>query len=373
MQVIVPDYYQAFHCTAGACEDTCCAQWEIEVDKASLARYRKVRGPFRKVLFKSIDWHRGVIRQSGERRCAFLNDQNLCDMQRALGADALCKTCRMYPRHVEEFEGVRELSLSLSCPEVARILLGRQEPVRFLCYETEKEETFPDFDLLLYGKLADAREVMLRLLQDRKRSIPVRAGLILGLAHDLNRRVMGRDLFSCEDVFKRYECAKAAAFVERKAQDWAADDARVYDFVREKFAGLYDMEILNGTWYVMLKETEDFLFPDPETYADIRRDFAAWCREKMPDWDIFCEQILVYFIYTYFCGSVYDGKPLAMAQLAVGSLLFIQQVSMARWLKNDRTLDREDVIGIVVSYSREIEHSEKNMRTLETQMEASFL
>ena len=28
----------------------------------------------------------------------------------------------------------------------------------------------------------------------------------------------------------------------------------------------------------------------------------------MPDWDIMLEQMLVYFVFTYFCGAVYDGR-----------------------------------------------------------------
>ena len=50
------------------------------------------------------------------------------------------ETCRRYPRHIEEFEGVREMTLSVSCPEVAKILLQRKEPVQFLIHEDEKEE-----------------------------------------------------------------------------------------------------------------------------------------------------------------------------------------------------------------------------------------
>lgn len=82
-------------------------------------------------------------------------------MYTALGEESLCRTCRMYPRHVEEFEDVREVTLSVSCPEVARILMSKKEPVRFLTYEDEKEEYDDDFDPFLYSKLADARQVMI--------------------------------------------------------------------------------------------------------------------------------------------------------------------------------------------------------------------
>ena len=86
-------------------------------------------------------------------------------MYQQLGADSLCKTCRTYPRHTEEFEGVREISLSLSCPEVTRMLVGRQEPVEFLNYEKEGEEEFDGFDPFLYSYLVDTRDLMLITLK----------------------------------------------------------------------------------------------------------------------------------------------------------------------------------------------------------------
>ena len=52
----------------------------------------------------------------------------------------LCDTCRRYPRHIEEFEGMREISLSLSCPEAARIILSQKDPVTFRTFEKETAE-----------------------------------------------------------------------------------------------------------------------------------------------------------------------------------------------------------------------------------------
>ena len=74
------------------------------------------------------------------------------DIYSEAGPSMLCRTCRAYPRHIEEFEGVREISLSLSCPEAAKLILDCEEPVRFLSKETEKEETYPYFDFFLYTK-----------------------------------------------------------------------------------------------------------------------------------------------------------------------------------------------------------------------------
>lgn len=122
MRYCKPDYYEAFRCLAGKCPDTCCAGWQIYIDEDSLERYEQVEGPFGNRLKNSIDWQEGAFFQCG-RRCAFLNEQDLCDLYAELGEEALCETCTRYPRHIEEFEGLRELSLSLSCPEAARIML----------------------------------------------------------------------------------------------------------------------------------------------------------------------------------------------------------------------------------------------------------
>ena len=100
-----PHYYRKFQCIASECEDTCCAGWEIMIDDKALEKYKKAKGPVGNRLKNSINWKEGSFLQY-HHRCAFLNDENLCDLYTEMGPDSLCRTCRMYPRHVEEFEGI---------------------------------------------------------------------------------------------------------------------------------------------------------------------------------------------------------------------------------------------------------------------------
>ena len=162
MKKIVPDYYKEFQCIADKCQDTCCAGWQIVIDKKSLAKYKKVRGKFMWRMLRSVNWCSGTFCQDKEKRCAFLNENNLCDLYIHQGEKSLCKTCRLYPRHIEEFEGVKEITLSVSCPEVAKILMERKTPVTFLDYEKEEqEEEYEDFDPFLFSVLQDARAKMI--------------------------------------------------------------------------------------------------------------------------------------------------------------------------------------------------------------------
>lgn len=78
------------------------------IDDKALKRYRQTEGSFGNRLHNSIDWKEGsFLRYEG--RCAFLNEENLCDLYIEQGKDSLCRTCRQYPRHTEEFEGCREV------------------------------------------------------------------------------------------------------------------------------------------------------------------------------------------------------------------------------------------------------------------------
>ena len=79
MRYVKPHFYDSFVCTAGDCPDTCCAGWQIMIDEESLERYENEPGEFGKILRNSIDWEEECFYQNN-RRCAFLNDENLCDL-----------------------------------------------------------------------------------------------------------------------------------------------------------------------------------------------------------------------------------------------------------------------------------------------------
>lgn len=369
MLYTIPDYYKDFSCVADACEDTCCAGWQIVIDEKSQKKYRQVKSDFRKRLLRSVNWKEGVFKQTKGKRCAFLNENNLCDMYTVLGSKSLCKTCRLYPRHIEEFEGVREISLSLSCPEVAKILLAKKEPVKFINIEKDGEEEYEDFDLILYSKLADAREVMMKILQDRTIPVALRSGLVLAIAHDMQGRINREEIFGFDEVLDKYQTEAARLFVSGKINQWMKDTDGKFEFARDNFRLLHKLELLKEDWYVTLTETEKLLYQNEKMYEALCEGFTVWCQKNLPDWEIICEQLLVYFVFAYFCGAVYDGRIYGKIQMAAASLFYIEQMLMARYVKNEGHLYEEEILDIVYRYSREVEHSDANLEKLEKLME----
>lgn len=386
MLYTIPDYYKEFKCTADKCEDTCCAGWQIVIDEQSMSRYKKVRGDFMWRMLRSVDWLNGVFRQDKEKRCAFLNEQNLCDLYTACGENSLCKTCKQYPRHIEEFEGVREVTLSISCPEVAKILMARKTPVTFLAYEREGEEEYDDFDPFLYSILEDARKAMIEILQNRDLPIRKRVLLVLGMAHDMQGRINRQEMFDCFSVIEKYQSEKAYAFADEylaeveKGISWRSPEESGTSIhkkgrmamTREMFDKLYELELLREEWDMLLQESEVMLYGKWEMdYTEIVNEFSIWTKEHT-DMEIHLEQLLVYFLFTYFPGAVYDGEVYAKVQMAVYCTWMIHELWMARWLKNEKALDVEEMTDLVYRFSREVEHSDVNLKHVEKIMEKKW-
>lgn len=365
MLVVYPDYYKQFSCIAGDCEDTCCAGWEIVIDQKSMHRYRQSEVLKRRLL-RDINWRKGTFRQCRDGRCAFLREDGLCDLYRGLGADALCKTCRSYPRHTEEFENVREITLSISCPEVARILMNRTEPVVFLEREDGREEQYEEFDYFLYDCLCDARSIMVKLLQDRSMAIDVRLLLVLGIAHDIERRYRDGRLGETDEVLACAQTAAARQRAIRRLQHRQKEIDRNYALAKRSFYRLCDLERLRDDWDQLLIETQMLLYVQgAKGYARVHEEFAPWWKTQYPMLAVQLEQLAVYFISTYFVGAVYDGRIYRKADTAVAYVAQLYDLFAARWLKNERSLDTEDVIELVYRYSREIEHSDPNLERME--------
>ena len=139
------------------------------------------------------------------------------------------------------------------------------------------------------------------------------------------------------------------------------------------------LELLRDDWGKMTDLLENTLFNcGEEKYKELETEFEEWLKtpgkeDSLVDsssWEIMQEQLLMFFIYTYFCGAVYDNYIYAKAALAVFSVDWIREFCMLRWLMNGRKLFVEDVIEISYRYAREVEHSDLNLETLIQELDA---
>lgn len=368
MQFTIPHYYRRFLCSADRCSDTCCAGWKIMIDSASMQKYRAQTDGLGKKLLYGVDWKKSCFKQK-RGRCAFLNENNLCDIYTEAGPSMLCRTCREYPRHTEEYEGVRELSLSMSCEEAAKLILSLEEPVQFLTKEDGQEETYPEFDSQLFLKLVEVRKEIFALLQNRSREISLRAAMILGLGHDLQRRIREGKLCQTGALINRYRQIRCEELVSLKRQEYAATDRERFKIIKSWFSLLDKMEVINQNWPSYIGELKSLLFEQgPDGYGYARENFRGYL-DKIPErkceWNQWLEQLLVYFVYTYFCGAVYDGNPYVKLKMAVICTILIEELAQAIYIKHAGSLTFDEFVRLVHWFSRELEHSDANLIALE--------
>ncbi len=355
-----PHYYDKFSCTAEQCPDTCCAGWQIVIDENSLEKYSNVSGDFGIRLLNSIDWGEGVFEQY-HKRCSFLNAENLCDIYKELGADALCDTCRLYPRHIEEFENLREFSLSLSCPVAAKMILECQEPVKFLEEEDEKEECeedFEDFDFLLFDCLLEVREKLFSIVQNRTIPIEKRMYCVLKTAKNL------QEALEEGEFFERDFISETELYLQESAEEFSVSHYEIVQAIRKD---LLRLEVLREEWKTNLEAAESLFQKGEAWYTEKRKKYKAEIKNTIgqKQWDIYKEQLLMFFLYTYFCGAVYDDMIYSKGVLSVISVFWIEEITFWNWTAQEGKIEEKNLLETAYRYAREIEHSDENLNLLE--------
>ena len=348
MGIRKPDYFDRFQCIAGACSDNCCIGWEIDVDEERQQYYRTVPGELGDRLSRMIDRERGCfILQGKEERCPFLNRENLCDLILGLGESALCDICREHPRFYDWFPGRTEAGIGLCCEAAARLILGTQEPVRFVSADLEPEED----DMV--NALFEARETAISILQDRQYSVWVRLCCLLYYLSEIQN---GLDSGSPEEIHELAdEYRNAEATVMDYREQFTAEDGKLCG---DLICTLKTLEFMDPARPGQIARLEQFL-EDPEAFLSVEQKLSELTGAE----EAVYEQLAVYFIYRYFMKCRQDQDVLGKAQFTVFSVLFIRFLDLYR-LNEHGILTLEDHVRDAVAYSKEIEYSEENMETL---------
>ncbi len=116
-----------FTCKGGACEDTCCKAWQMQVDETSL---QKIKNAAPQLLDSIEDGFGGkIMRKNPDTSyCVKFTPDGLCGIHKDYGEDFLGDACFFYPRIPRRINGELYMSAALSCPEIARLALeGNQD------------------------------------------------------------------------------------------------------------------------------------------------------------------------------------------------------------------------------------------------------
>lgn len=329
MKYVVPDYFHEFKCVAERCRDTCCAGWDIAVDDRTLEKYDHLKGGIRNRIKNSVDYANGTYYRS-KGKCVLLSSEGLCDVYTEAGEEYMCAACRNYPRHKEIFYDTREATLSISCPEVARMILSREEKVQFKSYYNNKKKDNYDAATGWEEAIFAAREAIYAIIQNRELSIEVRQALVLGFAHDYQRRINQCKenntliLQELEELISKYSSPKWAQKVEKYISGYRGHKTAAKRVIKTMIHVYDGMEQVDVKWKKALGYKGGY------TQVQI-------------------EQLLIYWISVYFAGGIYDGDIYTKTRFALVNTLIMMQMAPEE----------------VHHYAREVEHSQDNLEYLE--------
>ena len=129
------------------------------------------------------------------------------------------------------------------------------------------------------------------------------------------------------------------------------------------------LEVLKDDWPEYVKRAEKQLFGEGQSGFERNRStfhkMYGLQSAHNEEWSIWLEQLMVYFVFTYFCGAVYDDNIIGKMQTAVVTTFLIQELTVAKWAENGEQMTFELFVDIAHRVSREIEHSDVNLIRLE--------
>lgn len=138
--VLQPHYMKKFQCIGSSCEDCCCQGWKVVIDQATYHKYRKcsdsnlqskLQKQVTRIRTNASECNYAKIRLTTDNICPFLDEKKLCSIQRKLGEEYLSITCTAYPRITNLVGETMERSLTVSCPEAARLILSNPSLMEF--------------------------------------------------------------------------------------------------------------------------------------------------------------------------------------------------------------------------------------------------
>ena len=294
MKVSKPAYYDDFQCLAGGCPDSCCKEWDLDVDSASAAYYRSLPGALGDRLRQVLtDTENGTVMAIQDGRCPMWRQDGLCRIQAELGKQALCQVCSQFPRLRHDYGSFAELGLELSCPEAARLILspGSRERV---CFD-DGAPAGECCDEEALSTLLETREKALSLLEEG--STPGQALILLLLyGYQAQELLDGGE----EEEFSSQEALHTAAAL--------AGEPDIPGFL----AFFKNLEMLTEQWKQLLEHPRELTLP-AQTLPLARYLVERYWLQAVSDYDLACR--VKFIVISCLLVGLLEGEFLPTAQL----------------------------------------------------------
>ena len=338
MRTEYPDYYSKFHCLAEACPDTCCKEWEVDVDEDTFYYYKVQEGTIGEKLAQNLkeegDCKYIPLREDGT--CPFLTGEHLCELCSALGEEGMSQTCQEYPRYYMGIGSYEQIDLSLSCMETGRLLFLRTTPIRYIRAEDEEEawETLSPEDEKRLTEILQIRDNLTAALQkDECQGETCKAGDMQAPADTVGAKKMP-EVPEIPDILPDGQ-----------------EDACLLKLLPR-------MDVMNAEGGRIMAQLQ-------EEYEVLREREAAFRESYGPLLQQLFTKFAVYLVYRYTIDSFYEGSLDAEKRLWKRSLRLVLLMCIHYEWK-EGAFGAGSMIQMTHLFSRQIEHSDENVELMKS-------
>lgn len=337
--------YDKFKCIADKCKFTCCKGWDINVDTNTYNKWKE-----KSELNYLLDNVRFII-SNGENSylikketkgvCPLLSDEGLCNIVINHGEEYLSSTCKSFPRIENNFEDVKEVTLSCSCPEVVNIISNMKEKIYI---ESNKALSYiEDFGAL------QIREALVNIIQ--REDITLENKLVL--SYNILFNILNSDDLDYEALIELLEKYKSKNYIKEELNEFREYNNKNNVKSLKEINSLFIDIIENYRNVPLFKEALTDIYKFAEEF-NIEKLFNNWREVKnlFKEYDNLMENCIVSKVLSS-CVSDDLEEIIIAFEIIILEYLFIRHAVFLNYCINEnKEISIEDLKDYIVIFSR---------------------
>lgn len=204
MIIISLSLFDNFKCLSSDCPYSCCIGWDVPLDSRTACLYSSLNDSFGKKLSNSIikQNENDLFIKQIKGRCAFLDNDKLCEIQKKLGENFLCNTCRAYPFLPSKLNPeLLIFSPMSSCPSITNLVISNPDNVNLIILKKENAINCEDNNskIHLYSNIIiNSLNAFSKILFLKNNDINTINIILLSIARNLDMYLQCNDFKSAE-------------------------------------------------------------------------------------------------------------------------------------------------------------------------------
>lgn len=360
------EFFDTFECIGSDCPDNCCRSWFIDIDPNTAEIYHNTKGAFGDRLRESLTEKDGkcYIRLNDQGKCPLLNKEGLCEVYRELGPDKMSETCKSYPRISWYHGDILFHGLTISCPEVARMVLSHRDSINFNFAEAETgiapapNQNWPLFNILINGMITSVR-----IMQNRDFSIFTRMRLLVSFNDMLQSALDADNNEECRILLDAFSDPAQLSILSQEVSESQTNLVSLFTFVVHFYKNIPSLRVAPNMQGYLTDLPNTMAFCNSLLQSPLAEDFLD--DVTLDSYALRYEQYAVYYLTRYYMDAyTKDGKLNKIIANFIYLFCLHRIFAFGLYHKKGERLSLDDLIPIYTEISRSWEHNNLNSNAL---------